>query len=327
MATTTTRMSITLTSNPSTSASSPSASHNLIQSSPVNNKKRKRTSTKQQLRLDEPNLPESTPKQSNANRYPCDFKGCHKSYSKPSRLKEHQRVHTGERPFKCNHPDCQASYMRNSHLVAHKRTHLDSNAASAPTTSNQDQVQDEFSIRPFACDRQGCSQRFWTRQHLNRHVEGVHDDSRALEDQTQTETEVEVGGKDDDDGWMTNSSQSRKVSIGNGNDGSDLEGKKRRRRKRPGGEGAYKVSFWISRTQVSRLEGGMSRINLDNKFSCLFFLFGFSFSAQYKDVKTLSRNVNISELTFGLLILFLDPILKKSIKLPIILTTQHLQIQ
>ncbi|TFY59614.1 hypothetical protein EVJ58_g5676 [Rhodofomes roseus] len=83
-------------------------------------------------------------------RYTCDFDGCDKSYSKPSRLAEHQRSHTGDRPFIC--ATCQKSYLRESHLQAHSRSHLPESA------------------RPFVCEEAECGKRFWTSQHLRVHA-------------------------------------------------------------------------------------------------------------------------------------------------------------
>ena len=84
----------------------------------------------------------------------CDVDGCGKTYVKQARLLEHQRVHTGERPFVCEH--CGASYMRSTHLAAHMRTHMDE------------------SMKPLACSHEGCTKRFWTQQHLRRHVLSCH---------------------------------------------------------------------------------------------------------------------------------------------------------
>ncbi|KAI0651729.1 hypothetical protein C8Q79DRAFT_897834 [Trametes meyenii] len=90
-----------------------------------------------------------TPKRE--KRYACSFEGCSKTYSKPSRLAEHERSHTGDRPFMCS--TCNKSYLRETHLQAHARTHL-------PGSS-----------KPFACEADGCGKRFWTTQHLRVHAE------------------------------------------------------------------------------------------------------------------------------------------------------------
>ncbi|KAI0778057.1 hypothetical protein BD413DRAFT_506447 [Trametes elegans] len=90
-----------------------------------------------------------TPK--NQKRYACSYEGCTKSYSKPSRLTEHERSHTGARPYVC--ATCDKSYLRETHLQAHTRSHLPSSA------------------RPFSCGEDGCGKRFWTSQHLRVHTE------------------------------------------------------------------------------------------------------------------------------------------------------------
>ncbi|KIP12588.1 hypothetical protein PHLGIDRAFT_61571 [Phlebiopsis gigantea 11061_1 CR5-6] len=82
-------------------------------------------------------------------RFRCSHAGCLKAYSKPSRLAEHERSHTGDRPFTC--ATCDKSYLRESHLQAHSRTHLPASA------------------RPFACGDPTCEKRFWTSQHLRVH--------------------------------------------------------------------------------------------------------------------------------------------------------------
>ncbi|KAF8547623.1 hypothetical protein OG21DRAFT_1517181 [Imleria badia] len=81
------------------------------------------------------------------SRYSCTYPECTKFYSKPSRLAEHQRSHTGERPFACN--SCGKSYLRESHLQAHSRSHLPE------------------SEKPYVCTESAeCTKRFWTFQHL-----------------------------------------------------------------------------------------------------------------------------------------------------------------
>ena len=79
---------------------------------------------------------------------------CGKEYAKKTRLDEHMRSHTGERPFVCAYPGCNAAYMRSSHLAAHSRTHRDP------------------SEKRFSCEQ--CDRSFWTAQHLHRHVLSCH---------------------------------------------------------------------------------------------------------------------------------------------------------
>lgn len=112
-------------------------------------------------------------------RYQCTYDGCNNAYSKPSRLAEHERSHTGEvsrilkesffflalthnilqRPYHCI--TCNKSYLRETHLHAHARSHLPQ------------------SLRPFTCNKPGCEKRFWTAQHLSVHI-GWHEGAKPF---------------------------------------------------------------------------------------------------------------------------------------------------
>ncbi|GAA5994458.1 hypothetical protein JCM5350_007042 [Sporobolomyces pararoseus] len=84
----------------------------------------------------------------------CSYEGCGKAYSRQSRLDEHERTHSGERPFVC--PECSATFTRVSHLKAHVRGHASD------------------SEKNYACSEPGCDKKFWTNQHLRKHVEVMH---------------------------------------------------------------------------------------------------------------------------------------------------------
>lgn len=51
----------------------------------------------------------------------CRF--CKRAFPREKSLQAHQRIHTGERPYRCTHPGCHKSFVQSGQLRTHQRLH------------------------------------------------------------------------------------------------------------------------------------------------------------------------------------------------------------
>ncbi|XP_066287850.1 zinc finger protein 420-like isoform X2 [Branchiostoma lanceolatum] len=112
----------------------------------------------------------------------CSFDGCSAVFKKPSKLEEHIRSHTGERPFACEEPGCEKTFTRKSHLARHGLSHsgvkqvrvnvcsFDGCSAVFKKPSKlEEHIRSHTGERPFACEEPGCEKTFTRKSHLARH--------------------------------------------------------------------------------------------------------------------------------------------------------------
>ena len=69
--------------------------------------------------------------------FKCSY--CGKFLASKQNLKEHEYIHTGEKPYKCKYPGCSAEFRQGTHLSAHKKNEHSEYPISYYSKSNDSQ--------------------------------------------------------------------------------------------------------------------------------------------------------------------------------------------
>ncbi|KAM9784052.1 P43 5S RNA-binding protein-like isoform 2-T2 [Syngnathus typhle] len=91
-----------------------------------------------------------------SQQFKCLHAACGATFSKQSRLRQHEASHTGARPWQCTVSGCNGRFSRKSHLRRHLRQH--------------------DGVRQFKCELDTCNKSFFQADHLKRHMCYTHGD-------------------------------------------------------------------------------------------------------------------------------------------------------
>lgn len=118
---------------------------------------------------------------SRSKKFFCDYDKCHKAFTRPSLLTEHQlSVHQGVRPFQC--VQCDKTFVRKSHLERHLISHLDDSekpfhcqhCQKGCTTAQQLKRHEITHSKTFICPYQNCNESFYKHPQLRSHILSFH---------------------------------------------------------------------------------------------------------------------------------------------------------
>jgi hypothetical protein len=70
----------------------------------------------------------------------CEYEDCNKIFPKEMNLKDHMRIHTGDKPYMCKYHDCDKAFAQYGNLKKHQKVH--------------------GGEKKFICDFDGCGKKF-----------------------------------------------------------------------------------------------------------------------------------------------------------------------
>ncbi|CAO0799686.1 unnamed protein product [Mucor circinelloides] len=117
-------------------------------------------------------------------RHACTWLGCRKSFSRPSDMTRHYRIHTNDRPYQCPLSFCGKRFIQRSALTVHQRTHSGEKPHICQFPSCNKSFGDSSSlarhrrihtqIRSYICTELNCTKSYTKKSHLTRHTRRSH---------------------------------------------------------------------------------------------------------------------------------------------------------
>ena len=111
--------------------------------------------------------------------YKCDFAGCNKAFVNQQRLTRHQLIHKNKRDYVCDVKGCNKSFNRSEYLKTHTRTHDVLKKYVCPLQDCQQlfvcaetlkiHLQRHANIRPYSCNHLDCHKTYLTASNLKAH--------------------------------------------------------------------------------------------------------------------------------------------------------------